>query len=64
MFSVIFEVHPKQEKFDLYLELAKRLRPILEGIDGFIDNERLESNRRRGWILSHSTWRDGKSVVR
>jgi hypothetical protein len=23
MFSVIFEVHPKQEKFDLYLELAR-----------------------------------------
>ena len=40
MFSVIFEVYPKQEKFDLYLELAKGLRPILEGIDGFIDNER------------------------
>ena len=53
MFSVIFEVHPKQEKFDLYLELAKGLRPILEGIDGFIDNERFESTRRPGWILSH-----------
>ena len=64
MFSVIFEVHPKQEKFDLYLDLAKRLRPILEGIDGFIDNERFESTRRPGWILSHSTWRDEKSVVR
>jgi heme-degrading monooxygenase HmoA len=64
MFSVIFEVHPKQEKFDLYLELAKRLRPILEGIDGFIDNERFESTRRPGWILSHSTWRDEKSMVR
>src|SRR3981081_3249693 len=64
MFSVIFEVHPKQEKFDLYLELAKGLRPILEEIDGFIDNERFESMRRPGWILSHSTWRDEKSVVR
>jgi heme-degrading monooxygenase HmoA len=64
MFSVIFEVHPKQEKFDLYLELAKGLRPILEAIDGFIDNERFESTHRPGWILSHSTWRDEKSVVR
>jgi heme-degrading monooxygenase HmoA len=63
MFSVIFEVNPKQEKFDLYLDLAKGLKPILEGIDGFIDNERFESTRRRGWILSHSTWRDEKSVV-
>ena len=64
MFSVIFEVHPRQEKFDLYLDLAKDLRPILEAIDGFIDNERFESSRRPGWILSHSTWRDEKSVVR
>jgi len=64
MFSVIFEVHPKQEKFDLYLHLAKGLKPILEGIDGFIDNERFESTRRVGWILSHSTWRDEKSLVR
>jgi heme-degrading monooxygenase HmoA len=64
MFSVIFEVHPKREKFDLYLDLAKRLRPMLEGIDGFVDNERFESSRRTGWILSHSTWRDEKSVVR
>ena len=64
MFSVIFEVHPGREKFDLYLDLAKGLKPILEGIDGFIDNERFESSRRRGWILSHSTWRDEKSVVR
>ena len=64
MFSVIFEVHPKHAKFDLYLELVKGLRPILEGIDGFIDNERFESTRRPGWILSHSTWRDEKSVVR
>ncbi|MGC2214347.1 MAG: antibiotic biosynthesis monooxygenase, partial [Silvibacterium sp.] len=55
---------PKQEKFGLYLELAKTLRPILEGIDGFIDNERFESADRPGWLLSHSTWRDEKSVVR
>jgi heme-degrading monooxygenase HmoA len=64
MFSVIFEVHPKKEQFDLYLALAKDLKPILQGIDGFVDNERFESARRPGWILSHSTWRDEKSVVR
>src|SRR5260370_1102670 len=64
MFSVIFEVHAKKEQFDLYLALAKDLKPILEGIDGFNDNERFESARRPGWILSHSTWRDEKSVVR
>ncbi|MGH2896828.1 MAG: antibiotic biosynthesis monooxygenase family protein [Solirubrobacteraceae bacterium] len=64
MFSVIFEVFPVPERLDEYLGLAKRLRPILESIDGFIDNERFESQQRPGWILSHSTWRDEKSVVR
>src|SRR3979490_2373583 len=64
MFSVIFEVHPKKEQFDLYLALAKDLRPILKSIDGFIDNERFESTRRPGWILSYSTWRDEMALVR
>jgi heme-degrading monooxygenase HmoA len=64
MFSVLFEVHPRQDRFDDYLALAKRLKPLLEAIDGFVDNERFESRRRPGWILSHSTWRDEKSVVR
>jgi heme-degrading monooxygenase HmoA len=64
MFSVIFEVCPKAERFDEYLALAKRLKPLLEKVDGFVDNERFESKRRPGWILSHSTWRDEKSIVR
>lgn len=64
MFSVIFEVRPNDGRKEEYLELAKRLKPILEGIDGFIDNERFESRLRPGWVLSHSTWRDEKSVVR
>jgi len=64
MFSVIFEVFPKKERFEEYLALAKHLKPILDTIDGFVDNERFESKRRQGWILSHSTWRDEKSVVR
>jgi heme-degrading monooxygenase HmoA len=64
MFSAIFEVFPKRERFDEYLALAKHLKPILEKIDGFVDNERFESAGRPGWILSHSTWRDEKSLVR
>jgi heme-degrading monooxygenase HmoA len=64
MFSVIFEVLPAEGKKDAYLDLAKRLKPILESIDGFADNERFESQLRPGWVLSHSTWRDEKSLVR
>ena len=64
MFSVIFEVLPKEGKKDEYLRLAKHLKPLLERINGFIDNERFESKLKPGWVLSHSTWRDEKSVVR
>jgi len=64
MFSVIFEVRPHPERMDDYLALAKHLKPILETVDGFVDNERFESQRRKGWILSHSTWRDEKSLIR
>jgi heme-degrading monooxygenase HmoA len=64
MFSVIFEVNRKKEHLDEYLDLAGHLKPILHTIDGFVDNERFESQRRPGWLLSHSTWRDEKSVIR
>ncbi len=64
MFAVIFEVQPKPEKWDQYLELAKQLRPELEQIAGFIDNERYKSTRTEGRLLSLSTWADEKSVVR
>jgi heme-degrading monooxygenase HmoA len=64
MFSVIFEVHPRPERWDAYLDTAKMLRPELERVDGFIDNIRYKSLTRDGWILSLSGWRDEKSVVR
>ena len=64
MFSVIFEVHPRPEKWDDYLGNAKMLRPELEQVDGFVDNIRYKSLTREGWILSLSGWRDEKSVVR
>src|SRR5579871_196458 len=64
MFAVIFEVIPKTEKWDQYLELAKQLRPEIEQIQGFIDNERYKSLRTEGRVLSLSTWADEKAVIR
>lgn len=64
MFSVIFEVHPRSEQWDAYFENAKMLRPELVQVDGFIDNIRYKSLTREGWILSLSSWRDEKAVVR
>lgn len=64
MFSVLFEVHPKDDQWDAYLNYAKLLRPELEHIDGFVDNIRYRSLTRDGWILSLSNWRDEKALVR
>ena len=57
MFVVIFEVQPKKERWNDYLDLARYLKPKLEAIDGFIDNERFQSKRTKGRVLSLSTWR-------
>jgi heme-degrading monooxygenase HmoA len=64
MFAVIFEVQPKKERWNDYLDLAGLLRPELEKIDGFIANERFASRRRQGRVLSLSSWRDEKALVR
>lgn len=64
MFAVIFEVQPKKERWKDYLDLAKQLRPKLEAIAGFIANERFDSTTIKGRVLSLSTWRDEKAVVR
>jgi len=64
MFAVIFEVEPRPERWNDYLDLARELKPKLEAIDGFVDIDRLESKRTRGRLLSFSTWRNEKAVVR
>jgi heme-degrading monooxygenase HmoA len=64
MFVVIFEVQPKAEHWDDYLETARLLRPELQQIDGFLDNERFKSGHTEGRLLSLSTWRDEKALIR
>src|SRR5215211_9006064 len=64
MFAVIFEVQPRQERWGDYLDLSNELKPKLEAIDGFIDIDRLESRRTSGRLLSFSTWRNEKAVIR
>ena len=64
MFAVIFEVNPQPQQWEAYLGYAQSLRPQLERIDGFIDNERFSSLGRPGWVLSLSIWRDEDAVVR
>ena len=62
MIAVIFEVEPRPGKKDAYLEIAARLRPQLEKMDGFMSVERFESLSQPGKILSLSLWRDEAAV--
>ena len=62
MIAVIFEVEPRPERKDAYLEAAARLKPLLEGIDGFISVERFQSLTQPGRIVSLSYWRDEAAV--
>src|SRR5262245_48167390 len=64
MFVVIFEVQPRPERWDDYLDTARLLRPEIERIDGFLDNERYRSEQTEGRVLSLSTWRDEKALIR
>lgn len=62
MFTVIFEVQP--HKLDAYFTIAQSLRPLLEQIDGFVDNIRYRSLMSDGTMLSLSSWETEKALVR
>ncbi|MBZ9960419.1 MULTISPECIES: antibiotic biosynthesis monooxygenase [unclassified Mesorhizobium] len=62
MIAVIFEVEPAAGRRDAYLDIAAQLRPLLEGIDGFISVERFQSLANPDRILSLSFWRDEEAV--
>ena len=62
MIAVIFEVWPKSEHKQRYLDLAAELKPVLEKIDGFISVERFESITEKGKMLSLSFFRDEAAV--
>lgn len=63
MIAVIFEVTPAAGCQDAYLEIAARLRPTLEQIDGFISIERFQSLSNPGKMLSLSFFRDEEAVL-
>jgi heme-degrading monooxygenase HmoA len=63
MIAVIFEVWPAEGRREEYLALAAELRPLLEGIDGFVSVERFESIHHPGKMLSLSCFRDETAVA-
>ncbi|MDE2184782.1 MAG: antibiotic biosynthesis monooxygenase [Alphaproteobacteria bacterium] len=62
MIVVIFEAWPAER--ERYLDIAAQLRPLLDGIDGFLSIERFESLSEKGKVLSLSFWRDEEAVAR
>ena len=62
MIAIIFEVWPKANHKQDYLDIAASLRPMLETIDGFISVERFESLTEPGKMLSLSFFRDEAAV--
>jgi hypothetical protein len=64
MFAAILESLPKRGRYDDYLTLAGQLRPLLQRIGGFVDNERFESGGRCPWALASSCDSVGSAVDR
>ena len=62
MIAVIFQVKPRDGRASDYFDLAGRLKPEVEAIDGFISVERFESVNEPGKFVSLSFWRDEAAV--
>ena len=64
MIAVIFEVHPADGKMEHYLDIAGRMRPMLEEVPGFISVERFQSLTDPTKLLSLSFFEDEAAIVR
>ncbi|MEC3862883.1 antibiotic biosynthesis monooxygenase [Mesobacterium sp. TK19101] len=64
MIGVIFEVEPADGKTEAYLDMAARMRPLVEEIEGFISVERFESLTNPGKLLSLSFFEDEAALER
>ncbi len=63
MIAVLFEVWPAEGRDSDYMDIAGKLRPVLEAIDGFISVERFQSLSDPRKLLSLSYWRDEAAVT-
>jgi len=63
MLALLFEVTPKRDGYQRYLDIAAALRPALEAHDGFLFIDRYRNLLNPDIILSHSLWRDEASLA-
>lgn len=64
MIAVIFEVEPAEGRKEDYLEIAAKMRPMLQEVEGFISVERFQSLTDPAKILSLSFFEDEEAVKR
>ena|SRR5215203_1817075 len=63
MIAVIFEATPAEGMREDYFDIAAKLRPELDKIDGFISIERFQSVSDPRKVLSLSFWKDEQSIA-
>ncbi len=63
-YIVLFEVKPTAEGKSIYLEHAAKLKPMLEGFEGFLGMERFQSLVDTGKVLSMNVWEDEEAMMR
>ena len=64
MIAVIFEVEPAEGQTDAYLEIAAKMRPMVEETEGFLSVERFRSLTDPKKILSLSFFEDEAALER
>ena len=64
MIAVIFEVEPAEGRVDDYLAIAAGLRPLLDGVEGFVSVERFRSLADPRRLVSLSFFEDEAAVRR
>lgn len=62
MIAIIFEVQPAEGRKEQYLDIAAKMRPMVEEVDGFISVERFQSLTNPDKLLSLSLFRDEEAV--
>ncbi|SNR38198.1 antibiotic biosynthesis monooxygenase family protein [Puniceibacterium sediminis] len=64
MIAIIFEVTPAEGRKEEYLDIAAAMRPMVEGVEGFISVERFQSLTNPEKLLSISFFEDEAAVER
>lgn len=60
---VVFEFVPTNEGKARYFELVEKLKPLLEGVEGFLGGERFQSLADPAKLLSISMWAGAKEAA-